>query len=91
MKQTGQMRPRRRLLKRLMIAALIATPITLGACGSGGNRVYDPYYGDYHRWNHAEDLQYRQWENETHRPHIGFDRRPAEEQRVYFGWRHGQR
>lgn len=81
------MRLRHQLVTRLVIAALGAAPIALGACG--GSRVYDPYYGDYHRWNAAEDGRYRQWEGATRRDHVAFGQRPAQEQHAYLSWRHG--
>jgi hypothetical protein len=74
------------------LAALLAAPLTLGACASGRDHVqtYDAYYGDYHRWNRAELDFYRRWELETQRPHLDFDRRPVEERRAYFTWRHAR-
>jgi hypothetical protein len=72
-----------------MIAALLATPVVFGAC-AGGRQVYDPYYSDYHRWNSSENGFYRRWEGATGRGHVAFGRRPALEQRAYFGWRHGR-
>jgi hypothetical protein len=83
------MRLRQQLATRLTIAALLTAPLAFGACSR--NRVYDPYYGDYHGWNSREDGFYRQWEVDTHRPHMAFDRRPAEEQHAYFNTRHGHR
>jgi hypothetical protein len=80
------MRLRHQLVSPLVIAALVATPVATSACA--GHRVYDPYHGDYHRWNRSEDGRYRQWEGETRRSHVDFDRRPADEQRAYFDWRH---
>ena len=81
------MRLRHQLVTPLVIAALAATPTAMVAC-AGGHQVYDPYYGDYHRWNGSEDRFYRQWEGETRRDHVDFGRRPAEEQHAYYDWRH---
>jgi hypothetical protein len=81
------MRLRHQLVTRLMIAALLAAPVTFGACGGGG-RFYDPYYGDYHRWNRTEDGFYRNWERQTGRSHVDFNRRPAGDQHAYLNWRH---
>jgi hypothetical protein len=77
------MRIRQQLVTSFMIAALAAA----SACG-GGHQVYDPYYGDYHRWNASEDGFYRQWEGDTRRAHVDFGRRPVEEQHAYYDWRH---
>lgn len=83
------MRVRHQLISPLMIAALLAAPVTMSACA--GHRVYDPYYGDYHRWNSAENGFYTRWEGETHRAHVDFGRRPVGEQHAYFDWRHSHR
>jgi hypothetical protein len=82
------MRLRHQLVTPLMIAALCAAPVAVGACAGHGNQIYDPYYGDYHRWNNSEDGFYRRWEGETRRGHAEFGQRPAEEQHAYFDWRH---
>ena len=52
-------------------------------------RVYDPYYTDYHDWNHDEDDYYRRWASETHHdPNRDFRKLPSGEQREYWTWRH---
>jgi hypothetical protein len=52
-------------------------------------RVYDPYYSDYHVWNHDEDVHYQQWARENHRDeHRDFRKLPPEEQKEYWTWRH---
>jgi hypothetical protein len=80
------MRIRHHVVTPLLFVALCAAPVAMSACA--GHRTYDPYYGDYHRWNGTEDGFYRQWEGETRRVHLDFGRRPAEEQHMYFDWRH---
>ena len=80
------MRYHHHITKLLTIATLAVAPLTLAACA--GHQTYDPYYSDYHRWNSAEDGFYRRWETETGRGHLDFGRRPVEEQRAYYGWRH---
>ncbi|HEV7836734.1 MAG TPA: hypothetical protein VGO75_01600 [Gemmatimonadaceae bacterium] len=80
------MRYKHHFTRLLTIATLIATPLTLAACG--GHMTFDPYFNDYHRWNGSEDGYYRRWEGETGRSHLDFGRRPVAEQRAYFGWRH---
>ncbi|HKG95802.1 MAG TPA: hypothetical protein VKA84_28080 [Gemmatimonadaceae bacterium] len=85
------MRSRSRLVTPLLIAGLLAASATLGACGGARReRIYDPYYYDYHRWDRAELGFYRRWEVETHLPHLDFGRRPVEEQHAYFAWRHAR-
>ena len=80
------MRLRHHVVTPFVIAALSAAPIVMSACAS--HQVYDPYYGDYHRWNGSEDRLYRQWEGETRRDHLDIGRRAPEEQRAYYDWRH---
>jgi hypothetical protein len=80
------MRSRHQLATPLIIATLLTAPVAFGACA--GHKVYDPYYSDYHRWNGTEDGYYRQWEGETRRTHVEFNRRPSDEQHAYFDWRH---
>jgi hypothetical protein len=80
------MRIHHKLVTPLLIAALGAAPLAMSACA--GHRTYDPYYGDYHRFNAAEDGFYRRWEGERGLSHLDFGRRPAEEQHAYFDWRH---
>jgi hypothetical protein len=80
------MRIRHQLVTPLMIAALAAAPLALGACA--GHRTYDPYYGDYHRWNGSENGFYRRWEGERGLGHMEFGLRSPGEQHSYFDWRH---
>jgi hypothetical protein len=83
------MHARNHLLTRFMIAALLSASLSVGACGhGGGTRFYDPYYGDYHRWNRSELGFYGQWESQTGRSHMGFGQRSVGEQHAYLNWRH---
>jgi hypothetical protein len=68
-----------------LAAALMAPAIT----GCGPHRVYDPYYHDYHVWG-TEQGYYTQWEHDTHRDHVDFNKRNANEQKQYWDWRHSQ-
>lgn len=71
----------------LMMAATLLISGTITACASGG-RYYDPYGHDYHQWNRGEERSYRQWESASHRSHVSFGRRNADEQHSYWNWRH---
>jgi hypothetical protein len=84
-----------RLLSRYLTSALLAaaliSPVMITGCAarvSTGYRIYDPDYRDYHVWNDDEITFYTRWEGETHRDHRDFRRRPHEEQKEYFAWRH---
>jgi hypothetical protein len=73
----------------VLLAAVLASPVLISGCAAhAGYRVYDPYYSDYHVWNHDEIVYYQQWEVETHRRHRDFDKRSADEQKEYWTWRH---
>jgi hypothetical protein len=74
----------RRGLSLLLTAALIST-VAISGCAE---RVYDPYYHDYHRWDGHERRYYQQWEVETHRPHEDFAKRSDQEKNQYWQWRH---
>jgi len=75
-------------IKSLLIATVLVTPTTFVACSP--RVVYDPYYNDRHRWNHTEDVRYRQWEVETHRDHVDITKRSTDDQHAYFDWSHKQ-
>jgi hypothetical protein len=79
-----------RTLGSLLLAAAIASTVAGTACAEHHSyRVYDPYYTDYHPWNHDEDRYYRQWAYETHHDaHRDFRRLPPRDQKDYWTWRH---
>jgi hypothetical protein len=77
------------LLRSLLLAAVLAASMAGIACEHHYYRVYDPYYTDYHAWNHDEDDYYHRWADETHRDaHRDFRRLPPGEQKEYWTWRH---
>ena len=80
----------RHLASALLAAALISPVMNTGCAArvSTGYRIYDPDFRDYHVWNDDEIVFYTRWEGETHRDHRDFRRRPHEEQKEYFAWRH---
>jgi len=74
----------------IFLAGALATPlITTGCASHHYYRVYDPYYGDYHRWTPDEDVYYRQWINERHYEYREYSRLDRDQQRDYWNWRHG--
>ncbi len=76
------------LLGALMISFALAAPAVVSGCAT--HRVYDPAYSDYHVWNGQEVVLYQRWEGDTHREHKDFNKRPADEQKMYWTWRHTQ-
>ena len=79
-----------RLVRSLCLAVALASTVMGIACAEHHYyRVYDPYYSDYHVWNHDEVVYYNQWATEYHRdPHRDFRKLPPEEQKEYWTWRH---
>ena len=78
-------------LASMLLASTLAIPLAGTGCAEHRyGRVYDPYYGDYHRWGPDEDAYYHRWEAEGHREHREWGQRSPEEQKEYWGWRHGQ-
>jgi hypothetical protein len=75
-------------LSSAVLAAALISPVLLAGCAA---RVYDADHGDYHHWNHGEDVYYTRWEGETHRDHVDFKARPAADQKEYWNWRHNQK
>lgn len=78
-----------RAVKTLLLALAVSASATGIACEHHYYRVYDPYYTDYHVWNHDEDRYYHQWAVENHRdPGRDFRHLPPGEQKEYWTWRH---
>jgi len=77
-------------LPSFLLASVLA--LSLAGLGCGGHRayrVYDPYYTDYHQWDDAEVVYYKQWCLETRRdPHRDFRKLRSEQQKEYWTWRH---
>jgi hypothetical protein len=61
----------------LIVAAAIASSAFATGCAVHA-RVYGP----------GEDVYYTQWEHETHREHLDYDRRNDRDQKEYWKWRH---
>jgi hypothetical protein len=85
-----QMNSGSRLFSSLFLATALASSALSTACAEHHYyRAYDPYYSDYHVWNHDEVVYYNQWAREYHRdPRREFRRLPPEEQKEYWNWRH---
>ncbi|MGA7917986.1 MAG: hypothetical protein WCA00_22305 [Candidatus Acidiferrales bacterium] len=73
----------------LLLAIALAAPVFVAGC-EAHVRYYDPYYSDYHTWNHGEVVYYDRWEHDTHRNHEDFNKRNEAEQKEYYTWRHNQ-
>ena len=87
------MRSVSRYVTALILAAAFVSPAVITGCAariSTGYTVHDPYYSDDHVWDNSEVGFYTRWEGDTHRHHEDFRKRPADEQKEYWTWRHGQ-
>jgi hypothetical protein len=79
---------------RFFSSWILAGALTFSVLGTACShhhyyRVYDPYYSDYHVWNHDEDVYYHQWARENHvDEHRDFRQLPPEQQKEYWTWRH---
>jgi hypothetical protein len=78
----------RRMLASLSLGAALILPVATIGCAHHYYRAYDPYYNDYHLWDHREDVYYQQWEGENHYNHRDFKKRKPDEQKQYWDWRH---
>ena len=67
--------PCKGLVPYVLALAFIA-PIFVSGCAVHA-RVYGP----------GEDVYYSRWEHETHRDHMAYEQRRADEQRDYWRWR----
>jgi hypothetical protein len=75
------------ILSSWLLASALARSLTGTACAEHHYRVYDPYHSDCHVWNDDELVYYHQWARDEHR---GFRKRPPEEQKEYWTWRHSR-
>jgi hypothetical protein len=85
------MRTFSRALTTFALTTALAAPLLLGGCAARVSTSYDPYYNDYHRWDHNEVAYYSQWEVNTHRDHKDFQKRSPDEQKEYWTYRHSQK
>lgn len=69
----------------LLGAALAASLLSVGCTEQV--RVDDPYHGDSHVWS-EEAPHYSQWERDTHRDHVDFNKRNDADKKEYWDWRH---
>ena len=86
------MNRRSNLVRTLLLTGTLSATVGGVACAEHHSyRVYDPYYTDYHTWNHDEDAYYHRWADQTHRDgNRDFRKLPPEEQKQYWTWRHNQ-
>lgn len=66
-------------LTSLILGSVLMIPLLAGCAARGG--VYVGTYGP------PEAPYYTQWEHETHRQHVEYERRKKAEQHEYWEWR----
>ena len=66
-------------MNRLLLASTLVIPLFVAGCAEH-RTVYA--YGP------GETTYYVEWEHETHRDHVEYERRKAAEQHEYWEWRH---
>jgi hypothetical protein len=76
-------------LTPLLLGVAFACLLLVNGCAEHA-RYYDPYYTDYHTWNHGEVVYYNRWEHDTHRDHEDFAKRSDDDKKEYYTWRHNQ-
>ena len=77
-----------RCFTSFLLPAAIAAALFCGGCAAHVN-VYDPYYHDNHVWV-TEEPYYTQWEHDTHREHMDFNKRSDADKKAYWDYRHSQ-
>ena len=77
-----------RNLPSLFLACILASPLFTTGCAVHA-RVYDPEYHQYHAWA-GEQGYYNQWEQNTHRQHMDYNKRSDADKKAYWDWRHSQ-
>ena len=65
-------------LGRFLIVAALTIPL-LGTGCAGHRQVY--------AWGPGEQPYYAQWEHDTHRNHVDWDRRNEADKKAYWNWR----
>jgi hypothetical protein len=80
------MRLNHRMIALMLSATALVSAAAMTGCASSG-LYYDSQGHDYHRWNRGEDRYYLQWETQTRRGHVPFQRRTAADRQAYWGWR----
>jgi hypothetical protein len=66
-------------LSRISIVAVLSLPLFAAGCAEH-RRVY--------AWGPGETTYYAQWEHETHRDHLEWERRNDSDHNAYWKWRH---
>lgn len=66
-------------VQRLLLASALMVPFLAGCAP----------HREVYAWGPGEQTYYVQWEHNTHRQHVDYERRSKDEQKAYWKWRHG--
>jgi hypothetical protein len=64
---------------RFLLASSLMLPLLSAGCYQ------------HREWGPGENTHYMQWESETHRNHLEYDRRSKADQNAYWDWRNHHR
>ena len=67
-------------INRLLVAAVLTLPLLTTGCAEHRQVVVET-------WGPGETTYYVQWEHETHRDHVDWERRNDADHRAYWNWR----
>jgi hypothetical protein len=73
---------RARFFAMLLLFGGVAATTTLGGCYA--HHGYEYVSGT---WTVNEEPYYESWEHETHRDHVDYNQRSADDQKAYWQWR----
>jgi hypothetical protein len=64
---------------RLLLVSVLMIPFFATGCAP---------HREVYAWTPGEQTYYVQWEQDSHRRHVDYERRSKSEQRAYWKWRH---
>ncbi len=87
------MRFSHRFIGTMILAAAIATPVTIMATPRPNDdgvqvRVYDSHHKDYHNWDDHENHAWGIYLTNNHKKDHEFSKSSKKEQSNYWNWRH---
>ena len=87
------MRSSHRFISTMILAAAIATPVTMMAAPGPKDdgvqvRVYDSGHKDYHNWDDNENKAWGVYLSDNHKKSHEFSKSNKKEQSNYWNWRH---
>jgi hypothetical protein len=72
-----------RVASTILTAGALASPAIVAGCA---HHYHDDTVAV--SWSDSEEPYYERWEHETHRDHVAWTNRSADDQHAYWAWRH---